>query len=96
MGNDAALQHIRLPCTSALLCYARHKMHLCIGVCSACCSQAANASARVKAHPVSPGQRATDLVNYALALPRTGSFLHTQGQNMSWWQVGGWREVFMF
>ena len=55
--------------------------------------QALLAASRLRAHPVSPGQRATDLVGYALAMPRGksrgdgGSFLHTTGQNMSWWEV---------
>ena len=53
------------------------------------------AAARLRAHPRSAAQRAADLVDYALALPRGdgsgggegGSFLHTQGQDMGWWQV---------
>ncbi|KAI8466177.1 MAG: hypothetical protein J3K34DRAFT_524714 [Monoraphidium minutum] len=50
--------------------------------------KAALTAARLRAHPVSPGQRATDLVGYALGVPRgSGSFLHTQGQDMRWFEV---------
>ncbi|GBF89728.1 2-hydroxyacylsphingosine 1-beta-galactosyltransferase [Raphidocelis subcapitata] len=49
--------------------------------------QAAITAQRLRAHPRSPGQRAADLVGYALAMPRAGSFLHTQGQDMRWFQV---------
>lgn len=52
-------------------------------------SQAAVAAARLRAHPRSPQQRAADAVGYALGLAATGrgSFLHTQGQDMSWLAV---------
>lgn len=50
--------------------------------------QAALTAKRLRAHAVSPGQRAADLVSYALAIPRgSGSFLHTQGQDMTWYKV---------
>uniref|UniRef100_A0A383VRS4 UDP-glycosyltransferases domain-containing protein n=1 Tax=Tetradesmus obliquus TaxID=3088 RepID=A0A383VRS4_TETOB len=50
--------------------------------------QAAVTAARLRAHPVSPGQQAADWVAYALAAsPGAGSFLHTQGQDMPWFQV---------
>jgi hypothetical protein len=58
----------------------------------------------MRAYPRSPGERATDWVNYALAVAEASqttatssssssltsggiSFLHTEGQNMTWWQV---------